>query len=113
MVSEKARVIQEYVPGKQITLAHVIRNPRKELCEKIGIDHQGAVGILTITPGEGAIIAGDIASKSASVRVEFVDRFTGCLMISGDVSSVESSLRSIVSFFGSKLLFASTEVTFS
>jgi len=112
-LESKARVIQEYVPGKQITLAHVVRNPGEALCEKIGVDHKGAIGILTITPGEGSIVAADIASKSASVQVEFVDRFTGCLIISGDVSAVENSLHSIVSFFGSRLSFSSTEVTFS
>lgn len=30
-VQTKERVIQEYVPGKQITLAHLIANPNKEL----------------------------------------------------------------------------------
>ena len=33
----KARVVQEYVPGKQVTLAHVICNPRPELCSLIGV----------------------------------------------------------------------------
>jgi len=109
----KQRIIQEYVPGKQITLAHVIRNPRRDLCERIGIDQKGAVGILTITPGEGAIIAADVASKSARVSVEFVDRFTGCVIISGDVSSVETALKQVVIFFQSVLGFFPAEVTFS
>lgn len=30
----KERVIQEYVPGKQITLAHLIANPNKELYKR-------------------------------------------------------------------------------
>ncbi len=28
---EKQRVIQEYVPGKQITLAHLISNPQEDI----------------------------------------------------------------------------------
>lgn len=32
--SEKQRVVQEYVPGKQITLAHLIANPRPDLFKK-------------------------------------------------------------------------------
>ena len=38
------RVIQEYVPGKQVTLAHIICNPRSELCSLIGVDRSGARG---------------------------------------------------------------------
>lgn len=30
------RVIQEYVPGKQITLAHLIANPNKALYKSSG-----------------------------------------------------------------------------
>jgi len=109
----KGRIVQEYVPGKQITLAHLLRNPRRSLCQSIGVDGAGALGILTITPGEGSIIAADVASKAASVRVEFVDRFTGCVLISGDVSSVETALRAVVRFMGEALGFYVAEVTAS
>ena len=45
------RMIQEYVPGKQVTLAHVIANPGKDLFKKLGLpDTISAIGILTITP---------------------------------------------------------------
>ncbi len=33
----KERIIQEFVPGKQVTLAHSIANPTPELCKKIGV----------------------------------------------------------------------------
>ena len=92
-MDEKTRLIQEYVPGKQVTLAHLIANPQQDLCKSIGVEESGiAIGITTITPGEGAIIAGDIASKAATVRLEFVDRFTGCLMMTGSVAEVETAL---------------------
>lgn len=95
---EKKRLIQEYVPGKQVTLAHLIANPQIELYESLGIDDSGiAIGVMTITPGEGAIIAGDIASKAAGVKIEFVDRFTGCLMMTGSVAEVETALLESVS----------------
>ena len=59
----KQRIIQEFVPGKQITLAHIIANPVPKLYEKMGlIDGTGAIGIFTITPSEGAIIAADVAT---------------------------------------------------
>ncbi len=110
---KKQRIVQEYVPGKQVTLAHVIRNPTAELCDRVGVDNKGAIGILTITPGEGAIIAADVASKAASIHVEFVDRFTGCVIISGDVSSVEVALRQVVDFLHGVLGFFPTKVTSS
>jgi ethanolamine utilization protein EutS len=111
MSENKLRTIQEYVPGKQVTLAHIIRNPRPSLCEKIGIDNRGAIGILTITPGEASMIAADVATKSAVVEIEFVDRFTGCVMISGDVSAVENALKSVVSTLKDILSFTPAEVT--
>ena len=48
----KQRVIQEYVPGKQITLAHVIASPNRGIYMKLGLDDDvsDALGILTITP---------------------------------------------------------------
>ncbi|MDU1988222.1 MAG: propanediol utilization protein, partial [Enterococcus faecalis] len=30
-MEEKQRMIQEYVPGKQVTLAHIIASPNKEI----------------------------------------------------------------------------------
>ena len=32
-LDEKKRIIQEFVPGKQVTLAHVIANPTEDLPE--------------------------------------------------------------------------------
>ena len=34
----KQRIIQETVPGKQITLAHIIANPDPVLYQKLGLD---------------------------------------------------------------------------
>ena len=74
----KTRIIQELVPGKQITLAHIIANPDIEIYEKLGLDpaddHVGAIGIVTMTPSETAIIAADIATKSSGVELGFVAR---------------------------------------
>lgn len=36
MDEQKQRVIQEYVPGRQVTLAHIIANPQKELAKEWG-----------------------------------------------------------------------------
>lgn len=36
--SGKMRIVQELVPGKQITLAHIIANPDKVLYQKLGLN---------------------------------------------------------------------------
>jgi ethanolamine utilization protein EutS len=108
---EKTRIIQEFVPGKQITIAHVIANPNRDICERIGVDNKGAVGIMTITPGEGSIIAADAASKAAKIKVEFVDRFTGGLVFSGEVSAVESALINAMHALVDILGFEKAEIT--
>ena len=73
---DKERIIQEFVPGKQVTLAHLIAHPGEELAKKIGVPDAGAIGIMTLTPGETAMIAGDLALKAAGVHIGFLDRFT-------------------------------------
>ncbi|KHO39129.1 microcompartment protein [Clostridium tetani] len=89
------RVIQESVPGKQITIAHVIASPMADIYERLGIDECGAIGILTLSPFETAIIAADIATKASDVEIGFLDRFTGSVVISGDVQSVETALNAV------------------
>jgi len=109
---EKQRVIQEYVPGKQLTLIHIIANPRATVCKNLGLDDEcGAIGILTITPGEAVIIAADVATKAANVEIGFLDRFGGSLVVTGDVASVDSALAEVASFFESLLKFSVVEVT--
>lgn len=111
MNQEKPRVVQEYVPGKQVTLAHLIANPKKELCGKLGIVDSGAIGILTITPCEAAIIAADAATKTADVQIGFMDRFTGSVVITGNVSAVEAALRQVIHLLADGLGFSAARLT--
>lgn len=108
---KKQRMIQEYVPGKQVTLAHVIAHPVKEIYEKMGLPERGAIGILTLTPGETAIIAADLATKAAEVEIGFLDRFTGALVIIGDVASVETALKEVNDVLESQLNYAPARLT--
>ena len=106
------RMIQEYVPGKQVTLAHLIANPGKDLFKKLGLpDAVSAIGILTITPSEAAIIAADVASKAADVKIGFVDRFNGSLIITGDVAGVEAALHDVMSVLCDAMGFAPAPIT--
>ncbi len=112
-MESKTRIIQEFVPGKQITIAHIIANPRQEIYRKMGLveESSGAIGILTITPSEASIIAADVASKAAGIEVGFIDRFSGALLITGDVSSVEASIIQIVDTLTNVLGFTPSPIT--
>lgn len=112
-MDEKQRIIQEFVPGKQITLAHLIASPTDEIFQKLGLDETqySAIGVLTITPSEGAIIAADAATKASDVHIGFIDRFNGALVITGDVSSVESALTDIMSIMENQMDFTPARIT--
>lgn len=118
---EKMRIIQELVPGKQVTLAHIIANPDESLYRKISLDAgeavahganaRGAIGIVTMSPAESTIIAADIGIKSAGVALGFVDRVSGTLIFTGTVSEVEAAMRAIMQFAEEKLGFSVCDIT--
>ena len=115
-LNNKMRIIQELVPGKQITLAHVIANPDKILYKKLGLDpavdySKSAIGIVTMSPAETAIIAGDIAIKSSGVEIGFVDRFSGTLIVTGSVSEVESAVEALCRYAEKTLGFTVCPIT--
>ena len=109
----KQRIIQEIVPGKQVTMAHLIANPNPDLDKKLGVlgNPQGAIGIMTITPHEAAIIGADVATKAASVDIVFVDRFNGSLVINGTVSDVETAMKDVLDVLESMLHIEPTVIT--
>lgn len=112
----KQRIVQELVPGKQITLAHIIASPDKILYEKLGLDPsidytRAAIGILTVSPAETAIIMADVAMKAAAIDLGFVDRFSGSLIISGTVSEVEASEQAILDYVKNVLGYTVCEIT--
>lgn len=113
---EKQRIVQELVPGKQISLAHIIANPDKILYQKLGLDPnmdfaKSAIGVMTISPAETAIIIADIAVKSSGVELGFVDRFSGSLIVTGTVSEVEASTEAILNYLNEKLGFTICDIT--
>lgn len=99
----KQRIIQELVPGKQITLAHIIANPDNILYEKLGLNPaveyaKSAIGVLTVSPAETAIIMADIAIKASGVELGFVDRFSGSVIVTGTVSEVDAAIQAILTY---------------
>lgn len=113
---DKMRIVQELVPGKQITLLHIIANPDDILYQKLGLDttddyNYGAIGIMTISPSETVIIAADIAIKSSGAEIGFVDRFSGTLIITGTVSAVQSAFDALADYIKNTLGYTVCQIT--
>ena len=110
------RIIQEYVPGCQVTLAHIIASPDKILFEKLGLDPRidygnAAIGITTVTPSETAVIMADIGMKASAITLGFVDRFSGSLIITGTVSEVQASIEAMMDYVQQKLGYTVCNIT--
>ncbi len=113
---EKQRIIQELVPGKQITLSHIIANPDEILYRKLGLDpsvdySRSAIGVVTMSPAEYAIIGADLAIKKSAATLGFVDRFSGTLIVTGTISEVEASLAAVNEYAEKVLGFKVCPVT--
>lgn len=112
----KMRIVQELVPGKQVTLAHIIASPDPIVYKKLGLDpsidyERTAIGILSMSPAEIAVIAGDLAVKKADIELGFIDRFSGTLIFTGSVSAVEEAIRGICGYLIESLGFTVCPVT--
>ena len=113
---DKLRIVQEIVPGREITLAHIIANPDESLFQTIGMEPDGshaksAIGIVTVSPSETAIIIADIALKSSGVSLCAADRIAGTLIIAGTVSQVESAMAALTDYARETLKFSICDIT--
>lgn len=112
----KQRIVQELVPGRQITLAHLIANPDKTLYSKLGLEFKGevnksAIGVFTVSPAETVIIFADIAMKAAGVEVGYINYTSGSLVITGTVSAVEASMEAIINYGNYELGYTICNIT--
>lgn len=115
-LQDNMRIIQELVPGKQVSLAHVIANPDPVLYQKLGLDpkidySKAAIGIVTVSPAETAIIAADVATKASGAEIGFVDRFSGTLILTGSVSEVEFAVGALLDYTRDVLGFTVCDLT--
>ncbi len=113
---EQIRIVQETVAGKEITFAHVMGGPAPIIYQKLGLNPQldyssTAIGIMNMTPPESAVIASDIAVKSGNIYLGFADRFTGTLIITGDISEVTSALTEVVNYFRDEMGYVVCNIT--
>jgi len=112
----RLRIIQESVPGKEVTLAHIIASPDPIIYQKLGLDpnvdyQQAAIAVMAICPCETTVIAGDIAMKTSKIEMGFLDRFSGTLIFTGRIGNVEASLKGILNYLNNSLGFTICEVT--
>ena len=113
---DQIRIVQESVAGKEITFAHVIGGPAPVIYQKLGlnpaIDYgSSAIGIMNMTPPESAVIAADIAVKSGDVYLGFADRFTGTVIVTGEIADVTAALTEIVDYFRDVLGYVVCKIT--
>ena len=92
----KLRIVQELVPGKQITLAHVIANPDPIMYRKLGLNpavdySKNAIGIVCMTPAESAIVTADIAIKASGAEISDVASYSRAHIIQGAVTDESQS----------------------
>lgn len=114
--NEQVRIVQETVAGKEITLAHIIGGPLPIVYQKLGLNpdidyRSSAIGIMNMTPPESAVIASDIAVKSGNVYLGFADRFSGTLIITGELSEVNAAITEIVDYFHDTLSYVVCPIT--
>ena len=113
---EQLRIVQESVCGKEITLAHVIGGPLPIVYRKLGLNPEidygtSAIGVMNITPPESSVIASDIAVKSGNVYLGFADRFSGTLIITGEIAEVTTAIEEIVNYFQNTLGYVVCPIT--
>lgn len=114
--NDQIRIVQETVAGKEITFAHVIGGPAPIIYQKLGLNPSvdygtSAIGIMNLTPLESAVIAADIAVKSGDVYLGFADRFTGTVIITGELADVTTALTEIVNYFRDVLGYVVCNIT--
>lgn len=116
---KRLRMTRVRVPAKEVCLAHVLTPSDtciyQNLALHIGVhegeDHTGeTLGMIRFTPWEAVVAAADIAVKSANVQLCFMDRFCGSLIVSGDLTDVQTCVESVVKYFGEELGFRTCEV---
>ena len=116
---KKLRMTRVRVPGKEVCLAHILSPSEACVYENLGLhigvhegeDHRGeSIGLIRFTPWEAVVVAADVAMKSADVQIGFMDRFSGSLILLGQVAEVETAVEEVVRFFGEELRFGVCEI---
>ena len=116
---KKLRMTRLRVPGKEVCLAHVVSPTDPVIYQNLalhigvheGEDHTGeTLGLIRFTPWEAVVAAADVAVKSANVQLCFMDRFCGSLIVSGNLTDVQTCVEDVVRYFGEELGFRTCKI---
>ena len=113
----ETRMTQVYVPGKEMSLAHVISAPKPVIYEKLSLEpdtedlSKWAIGIMKFTPWEASFVAADVSTDTSDVKIGFVDRFVGCLVITGYHANVLTAMEGVRYYFRDTLGFSVCDLT--
>ena len=102
--------MQDFELKDKMRIVHPILYQKLGLDPRLDYSHS-AIGVLTVSPAETAVITADISMKTANVELGFVDRFSGTLILTGRVAEVESAFQHIADYFRDKLHFTVCELT--
>lgn len=117
--TKRLRMTRVRVPGKEVCLAHILTPTDASIYQNLGLhigvhegeDHTGeSIGILRVTPWESVVIAADAAVKSADVQIGFMDRFCGSLIITGNLTEVETAIKESIQFMVNTMGFRPCEI---
>ena len=92
---DQIRIVQETVAGKEITFAHIMGGPAPIIYQKLGLNPQVDYG----------------SSAIGNVYLGFADRFTGTLIITGEISDVQTAMEEIVDYFRDTLGYVVCNIT--
>ncbi len=117
--SGQIRTVNVGTVAKEIPFANLVGSPDDAVFSSLALDigfhegemPEGSLGIMNMTPPESVIIAADLAVKSGSVDVGFMDRFKGALIITGKRSDVEHAMRENLEFFSKSLHYKVCELS--
>lgn len=116
---KRLRMTRVRVPGKEVCLAHIISTSQTSVYQNLGLHigvHEGenhtgeSLGLIRFTPWEAVVVAADVALKSASVNIGFMDRFCGSLIITGNLSQVQTAVEEVVRYFHDDLGFQTCDI---
>ena len=116
----RLRVVKVTVPGKEISMAHLIGVSEPSVYKNLGLDigvHAGedlkgmSIGTIHMSPPESTVIAADIAVKTGSVELGFLDRFSGTLILTGPQEEVKTAVIEIIKYFREDLQYKTCPVT--
>ncbi len=111
------RMTHVYVPGKEMSLAHIMSAPKAVIYEKLSLEPdwdnlaKWSIGIMKFTPWESSFVAADIATDTSAVEIGFVDRFVGCLVITGFHTNVVTAMEGVRNYMRDTLGFSVCEIT--